>query len=99
MIKARCASFFPFVSVALLASASVFVAAPASAQDDPRKAQAEALFQEGLKLHDKDREADALEKFQKAYAIYPSPNTLVSVAREEQLVGRPLKRSGTTARR
>lgn len=66
------------------------MSAPASAQEDPRKAQAEGLFQEGLKLHDKDREAEALEKFQKSYAIYPSPTTLVSIAREEQLLGRSL---------
>jgi hypothetical protein len=76
--------------VALSGAVLLSVSAPAHAQDDPRKAQAEALFQEGLKLHDKDREAEALEKFQKSYVIYPSPSTLVSIGREEQLLGRPL---------
>lgn len=80
----------PFSLVALSGAVLLSVSAPAHAQDDPRKAQAEALFQEGLKLHDKDREAEALEKFQKSYAIYPSPSTLVSIGREEQLLGRPL---------
>ncbi|MBX3198836.1 MAG: hypothetical protein KF894_11920 [Labilithrix sp.] len=60
----------------------------ASADEDPRKAQADALFQEGLKLHDKDREAEALEKFEKAYEALPSPNALFWVAREKQLLGR-----------
>lgn len=65
-------------------------AVPAHAQDDPRKAQAEPTFQEGVKLHEQKHPAEALEKFQKAYAIYPSPNTLVNIGREEQLLGRNL---------
>lgn len=64
---------------------------PAHAQDDPRKVQAEGSFQEAVKLHEKGRNADALEKFRAAYAIYPSPNTLVNIAREEQLLGRRLE--------
>jgi hypothetical protein len=76
--------------LALTGATVLSLSSPALAQDDPRKAQAELLFQEGLKLHDKDREAEALEKFQKSHAIYPSPSTLVSIGREEQLLGRPL---------
>jgi hypothetical protein len=64
---------------------------PAHGQDDPRKVQAEASFQEAVKLHEKGRSADALDKFRAAYAIYPSPNTLVNMAREEQLLGRKLE--------
>lgn len=73
-----------------LAVACVSACPSAHAVDDPRKVQAEPLFQEGLSLHNGDREAEALEKFQKAYAIYPSPNILYYVARTEQLTGRPL---------
>lgn len=74
------------------AALASLVAVPtlAHAQEDPRKREAQQLYEEGLKLHDKDKEADALERFQKSYAIYPSPNTLVSIAREEQLLGKGL---------
>lgn len=81
-----------FRSSLLAASLASLVLVPslASAQEDPRKKEAAQLYEEGLKLHDKDKEAEALEKFQKSYAIYPSPNTLVSIAREEQLTGKSL---------
>lgn len=63
---------------------------PANAQDDPRKAQAQALFEEGVKLHNGDHEAEALERFEKSHAILPAVNSLYWVAREEQLLGRGL---------
>lgn len=69
----------------------LLVIAPAYAQDDPRKVRAEGSFQEAVKLHEKGRNADALERFRAAYAIYPSPNTLVNIAREEQVLGRGLE--------
>ena len=62
----------------------------AAAQEDPRKAQAEGVFAEGLKLHDANRDADALVKYQKAYAIYPTPNILFAIARVEQVLGQSL---------
>jgi hypothetical protein len=76
--------------IAASVASLVLVPSLASAQEDPRKKEAAQLYEEGLKLHDKDKEAEALEKFQKSYAIYPSPNTLVSIAREEQLTGKAL---------
>ena len=63
----------------------------AIAQDDPRKAQAEAVFTEGLKEHDAQHEEAALAKFQEAYKIYPSPNVLFNIGREEHLLGRWLE--------
>ena len=69
---------------------SIFLALPARA-DDPRKAQADALFEEGVKLHDTDHDAEALEKFRKAYSIFPLPNTLMAEARSEQLTGRSVE--------
>lgn len=66
----------------------------ARAQEDPRKSQADALFQEGLKLHDKDKEGEALEKFKKAYEVLPSPNALFWIAREEHLLGRTVDALG-----
>ncbi|AKU94742.1 hypothetical protein AKJ09_01406 [Labilithrix luteola] len=75
----------------LTAALVTCIALPASAQEDPRKAQAEALFQEGLKLHDKDRESEAVEKYQKAYATYPSPNILLNLAVSEKILGQNVK--------
>lgn len=74
---------------AALASSTVMFAADATAQD-PRKAQATPIFEEGLRLADKNKHAEALEKFRKAYATYPSPNTLFNVARSEHILGMTL---------
>ena len=60
-------------------------------KDDPRKVQAAPFFEEGMKLGEKGQNEASLEKFRKAYAIYPSPNTLCNIARQEQLVGRKLQ--------
>jgi hypothetical protein len=72
-------------------AAALSIPAPASAQDDPRRDEAEKVYVEGLKLHDRHREAEALDAFQRSFAIYASPNTLVSIAREEQLLHRDLE--------
>lgn len=80
------------LAAALLMQALLLVSSHAPcADEDPRKAQAEVVFQEGLRLHDKDKEAEALEKFKKAYEMFPSPNVLYWMAREEQLLGRGLE--------
>lgn len=76
-------TFLPLAVALLLALPTA-----AQAQEDPRIAKADVPYQEGLKLHDKDREAEALEKFKQAYAIYPSPNILFSMARAEQILGK-----------
>ena len=75
-----------WLGACLLLSTSV-----ARAQDDPRKAQAEAVFAEGLKEHDAQHEEAALGKFEEAYKIYPSPNVLFNIGREEHLLGRWLE--------
>jgi hypothetical protein len=86
-MQPRSRLFSTFFTAAVFAT----LVAPARAQDNPRKAQAEPAFQEAVKLHEQKRPLEALEKFQKAYAIYPSPNTLVNIAREEQVLGRNLE--------
>ncbi|CAN5800328.1 hypothetical protein BH11MYX4_BH11MYX4_23130 [soil metagenome] len=48
------------------------------------------IYNEGLRLHDQHKEAEALEKFQKAFGVYPSPNILFNVARQEQLLDKSL---------
>jgi hypothetical protein len=76
---------------ALLGLALFFSVALAAAEDDPRKVQAAPLFAEAVKLAEKNQNAESLEQFKKAYAVYPSPNTLFNIARQEQLVGETLK--------
>lgn len=77
-----------FVLVA--ASALALMPRVASAQEDPRKVQAESMFADGLKLHDASRDADALVKYRQAYATYPTPNILFAIARVEQVLGQSL---------
>ncbi len=72
----------------VFAGLALVVASPARAQDDPRKVRAEAPFQDALKLHDRGKNAEALAQFERAYAIYPSPNTRMNIAREEHVLGR-----------
>jgi len=66
----------------------------AAAQEDPRKAQAEAVFAEGLRLHDSNRDADALAKYRQAYGVYPTANILFAIARLEQVLGQSLAAVG-----
>jgi hypothetical protein len=66
-------------------------AGSAGAQDDPRKVQAAPFFEEGRKLAEKGQNAESLERFKRAYAIYPSPNTLFNIARQEHLLGHRLE--------
>lgn len=75
----------PIVLAILLAPAL------SNAQEDPRKAQAEAVFAEGIKLHDAGKNAEALAKYQKAYEVYPTTNILFATARIEQLLGHSLE--------
>ncbi len=79
-------SRFVVLSVAAIGLLSPF----AFAQDDPRKAHAEALYNEAASLHDAGKESDALAKWREAYGVYPTPNILFSIAREEQLLGQNL---------
>lgn len=69
-------------------ASGIAVSPVAEAQDDPRKAQSTPVFEEGLKLADRGKHAEALEKFRQSYALYPSPNTLFNIARTEQLLGK-----------
>lgn len=66
---------------------AVTAASPARAQEDPRKVEAQGVFDEAMRLHEAHRDAEALPLFRRAYAIFPSPNALFNVARAEQLTG------------
>jgi len=67
------------------------VTTAAAAGDDPRRAQAEALMKEGVALHEAHKEEEALARFQRAYAAYPTPNILFAIATSESILGRSLQ--------
>ncbi|MCL2726288.1 MAG: hypothetical protein FWD69_17845, partial [Polyangiaceae bacterium] len=71
------------------------VCTPARAQnhkeEDLRKAQAKVLFDDAVHFHDKKMAAEALEKFERAYALYPSSITLFNIACQEHILGKRLK--------
>ncbi len=70
---------------ACAASAFVLLANTALAQDN--RAESDRLFNEGLQLASKNDFDHAREKFAAAYAKFPSPNSLMNLARSEQLSG------------
>ena len=63
------------------------LAALAQTADDAR-AQAQALLDEGVGLLGKKNFDGALDCFQRAYAIFPSPNVLVNIASSLKELGR-----------
>ena len=79
------------LSAAILALSIVTPCAARAQSEDRRKVQAAPLFEEGIRLGDKGQAAESLDKFEKAYGIYPSPNTLYNIARQEQVLGRKLQ--------
>jgi len=59
--------------------------------DDPQaKAQAQALLSEGTRLYGEGDVAGALEKFQAAYAAFPSPKLMFNIGRANDDLGRPV---------
>ena len=73
----------------VLLSVTAFTA-PAMAED-VRIARAQVVYTEGVRAANKHRHADALQKFEEAYAIYPGPNILAAIGREEQVLGHDLE--------
>lgn len=78
------------LSTALALVVSLTVASTAYAED-PREQQAEPIYREGVRLHDKGQETEALAKFRQSYAVYPSPVALNAIARSELLLGHDLE--------
>jgi len=73
------------VLLAILAQASP------SAGDPQAKAQAQALLGQGTKLYQQGDVAGALEKFNAAYAAYPSPKLMFNIAQANRDLGRPVE--------
>ena len=65
-------------------------ATPATA-DPQAKAEAQALLSQGTKLYDQGEVAGALEKFQAAYAAFPSPKLMFNIGRANRDLGRPVE--------
>ncbi len=72
-----------FLLRAIIALSCAFVSANAFANDS--KAESDKLFGEGLQLFAQKDFLHARVKFAEAYAKYPSPNSLLNLARSEQL--------------
>lgn len=79
------------LGVLLVAGAVVFAPSLASAEDNPRRAQAEVLLKEGKQLHDADKEEEALAHYRRAYELYPTSNILFAIAASEQILGRSVE--------
>jgi hypothetical protein len=72
-------------SAVSLGAALALVAAPAHAQDDVARKEAQNRLDEGLKLHDEGKDEEARQKFLQAYAVLKTANVLYDLARSEQL--------------
>jgi hypothetical protein len=72
------------VLLSLLAQAAPQVANPEA------KARAQALLKEGAQHYQQGAFADALEKFEQAYAVFPSPKLLFNIGQASRELGRPV---------
>lgn len=84
---------FAFAVLATL----LFAASSASAQmsDTEKKAAARAAYQEGVKLQDDGKFADALARFESAQKLFDAPTHLLHIAECQALTGRLVEASET----
>jgi hypothetical protein len=59
--------------------------------DPQAKAQAQTLLGQGTKLYQQGDVAGALERFNAAYAAYPSPKLMFNIAQADRDLGRPVE--------
>ncbi len=78
------------VSVSLLLVLLAQAATPAPGISQP-KTQAQALLTEGTALYEHGDFAGALDRFQAAYKIYPSPKLQFNIAQADRDLGRPVE--------
>jgi len=76
------------VSVLLVLLAQV--AAPPGA-DPVAKAKAQAVLKEGTALYERGDFAAALDRFETAYGIFPSPKLQFNIGQADRSLGRPLE--------
>jgi len=73
------------VLLALLAQAG----APASNPD--AKARAQVILKEGTQLYQQGAFAEALEKFERAYSVFPSPKLFFNIGQANRVLARPVE--------
>ena len=76
-------------SVLILLSLLAQIAPPAA--DPQARTQAQRLLTEGSALYEKGDYAGALEKFNAAYAAYPSPKLLFNIGQADRDLSRPVE--------
>lgn len=59
--------------------------------DPDAKARAQVILKEGTQLYQQGSFADALEKFENAYAVFPSPKLLFNIGQANRELGRPVE--------
>lgn len=87
----------PYVLALALFAALSFVSPRANAQmsDTEKKAAARAAYQEGVKLQDDGKFADALARFESAQKLFDAPTHLLHIAECQALTGRLVEASET----
>jgi len=95
-MKTRPLSLAYVFALAIVAALS-FVSTRASAQmsDTEKKAAARAAYQEGVKLQDDGKFADALVRFESAQKLFDAPTHLLHIAECQALTGRLVEASET----
>ncbi len=89
--------FFHFfvASFAVLAALLLTTSARAQMSDTEKKAAARAAYQEGVKLQDDGKAADALVRFESAQKLFGAPTHLLHIAECQALTGRLVESSET----
>jgi hypothetical protein len=95
-MKTRPLSLAYVLALAIVAALS-FVSTRASAQmsETEKKAAARAAYQEGVKLQDDGKFADALTRFESAQKLFDAPTHLLHIAECQALTGRLVEASET----
>jgi hypothetical protein len=78
--------------VALVAAALLAQATPSQPPANPEaKAKAQALLKQGSALFEQGDYQSALDKFEDAYAVFPSPKLQFNIAQADRALGRPVE--------
>jgi len=69
---------------------TVLAQANAPGSDPDAKARAQVTLKEGTQLYQQGAFADALDKFEQAYSVFPSPKLFFNIGRANRELGRPV---------
>jgi tetratricopeptide (TPR) repeat protein len=70
---------------------TILAQASPSVGEAQEKAQAKSLLGQGTKLYEQNDFAGALEKFQAAYAVFPSPKLMFNIGEANRKLHRPVE--------